>query len=112
VRTIVTGLLSRVATQLHLFKGEDFLLSTSSFNMPIIFWVTVYVESVSGSAKKVVTCQHVDRTATLHTLTMDYFLTPGEIHLAEGKVYNINGSCLFQTNIAPMVFASFQLIFM
>ena len=113
VRTIVTGLLLSVATPLHLFKGEDFLmLSTSSFDMPIIFWVTVYVESISRSAKKVVTCQHVDRTATLHTLTMDYFLTPGEIHLAEGKVYNINGSCLFQTNIAPMVFALFQLIFM
>jgi len=38
--------------------------------MPIIFWVTVYVESITGSAKKTVTCQHVDRTGTLHALNM------------------------------------------
>ena len=77
--------------------------------MPIIFWVTVYVESITGTAKKTVTCQHVDRTGTMHSLMMEYFLTPGELHLAEGKVYNINGSFLFQTNIAPtVVCTSFQ----
>jgi hypothetical protein len=71
--------------------------------MPIVFWVIVYVESITGSAKKQVVSQHMDRTGTLHSLTMEYFAVPGEIHLAERKVYLVNGNCVFQTNMAPMV---------
>ena len=95
---------------MHGFPISDFC-NVEFYNMPIIFWVTVYVESITGTAKKTVTCQHVDRTGTMHSLMMEYFLTPGELHLAEGKVYNVNGSCLFQTNIAPIVGCiSFQLL--
>ena len=60
--------------------------------MPIVFWVIVYVESITGSAKKQVACKHLDQTGVLHSLTMEYFLAVGEIHLAEGKVYLVNGS--------------------
>ena len=72
--------------------------------MPIVFWVIVYIESITGSAKKQVACKHLDRTGVLHPLTMEYFLAAGEIHLAEGKVYLVNGSCLFETNAMPLVY--------
>jgi len=72
--------------------------------MPILFWVIVYIESIMGSAKKQVVCKHLDKMGTLHALTMEYFLTPGEIHLAEGKVYLVNGSCIFEANTVPFVY--------
>ena len=72
--------------------------------MPIVFWAIVYVESIMGSAQKQVVCKHLDRTGTLHTLTMEYFLTSGDIHLTEGKVYLVNGSCFFEANTAPFVY--------
>jgi hypothetical protein len=71
--------------------------------MPIVFWVVVYVESLTGSAKKHVACQHLDRSGTLHQLTLHYFLVAGEVHLAESKVYLVHGSCLFEVNSAPVV---------
>jgi hypothetical protein len=30
-------------------------------NMPIVFWVMLYVKSLIGSVKKCVACQHLDR---------------------------------------------------
>jgi hypothetical protein len=70
--------------------------------MPIVFWVIVYIESISGATKLVI-AQHLDRTHTIHNLSMDYFLTPGEVNLAVGKVYLINGSCVFDPNTTPKV---------
>jgi hypothetical protein len=72
--------------------------------MPIVFWAIFYVESITGSAKKQVVYKHLDRMGTLHTLTMEYFLTPGDIHLTEGKVYSVNGSCFFEANTVPLVY--------
>jgi hypothetical protein len=71
--------------------------------MPIVFWVVLYVESLTGSTKKRVASQHLDRSGTLHQLTLDYFVVPGEVHLAESKVYLVHGSCLFEVNSAPVV---------
>jgi hypothetical protein len=76
--------------------------------MPIVFWAIVYVESISGAAKKLVTALHLDRTLAIHHLSMDYFLTPGEVNLAVGKVYLINGSCVFDPNTTPKVSPSLQ----
>jgi hypothetical protein len=48
--------------------------------MPIVFWAIVYIESISGAAKKLVTALHLDHTHTIDNLSMDGVSTIQVLH--------------------------------